>query len=52
MESVVDTASLTEYLMDCERTLGYRLLEHWDREFESESRYACLCAFILCLCSV
>jgi hypothetical protein len=27
-----------------------RPLEHWDREFESLSRYGCLCAFILYLC--
>jgi hypothetical protein len=27
-----------------------RLLEHWDRGFESPSRHGCLCAFILCLC--
>jgi hypothetical protein len=30
----------------------HRPLEHWDRWFESHSRYECLCAFILCLCCV
>jgi hypothetical protein len=27
-----------------------RLLEHWDRRFESHSMHGCPFAFILCLC--
>jgi hypothetical protein len=41
---------LLGYLGRSEWTRGLRLLQRWDRGFESHSRYGCLCAFILCMC--
>jgi hypothetical protein len=45
MDLQADHSGLAVYGVKC-----LRPLELWDCGFESHSRHACLCTFILCLC--